>query len=170
MNHSCTESRVEHLATHEQPFHFSASGLSNVYLIGVKHYTCECGQTLADIPAIKDLMQLIARDLVRKKTSLIGEEIRFLRKRLGKKQTDFSREIGIEPETLSRYENDKQPISEAQDKLIRIYYLAFSDDPDFAEIRKALSELISQQSTTSAPKKIVAQVSKQDEWEDVEVA
>jgi putative zinc finger/helix-turn-helix YgiT family protein len=167
MNHSCTESRKENLATPEQPFHFSDSGLSNVNLVGIRYYTCECGRILAEIPEIKKLMQLIARELLRKKSSLVGEEVRFLRKRLGKKQAEFARAISVEPETLSRYENDKQPVSEPVDKLIRVYYLAFSDDPDLAEIRKALSELIAQQQTP-APKKIVAHVSERDEWEEVE--
>lgn len=169
-NHRCTESRVEHLATREEPFQFADSGLSYVYLIGIKYYTCECGRVTADIPAVKELMQLIARDLLRKPSSLTGEEIRFLRKRLGKKQADFAKEIGIEPETLSRYENDKLAVSETADKLIRLYFIVFAeDDQNLLTARKALQDLLAEWRVTSGPKKIVAKVT-DNEWEEVSQA
>ena len=166
MNQSCAEKRVEHTATLEQPFHFSDSGLSYVYLVGIKYYQYENGRVSADIPAIKQLMQLIARDLLEKPGSLTGEEIRFLRKRLGKKQTDFAKDLGLEPETLSRYENDKLAVSEASDKLIRLYYVAFSTDPDLEEARKALMELLANWRVTAVPKIIKMRVV-ENEWEEI---
>jgi len=60
-------------------------GLSDVYLVGIRYFVCECGETVAEIPAIRQLLSLIARDLVEKPKALAPEEIRFLRKRLGKK-------------------------------------------------------------------------------------
>src|SRR5216684_1578854 len=85
-------------------------------------FECECGEVAAEIPAIMPLMQLIARDIVAQPTSLSGDEIRFLRKRLGKKQLDLAKELGVEAETLSRYENGHLQISEPNDKLLRLYY------------------------------------------------
>src|SRR5258708_15270111 len=75
-------------------------------------FECECGEVAAEIPAIMPLMQLIARDIVAQPTSLSGDEIRFLRKRLGKKQLDLAKELGVEAETLSRYENGHLQITE----------------------------------------------------------
>jgi len=157
------------MATREQPFHFVDSGLSYVYLVGIKYYEYEDGRVLADIPAIKQLMQLIARDLLEKPTSLTGEEIRFLRKRLGKKQADFAQEIGIEPETLSRYENDKLAVSEMSDKVIRLYYLVFAKDDHLDEVRNAIKELLTQWHVSSQPKKIVKRVDN-NTWQDEPVA
>jgi transcriptional regulator with XRE-family HTH domain len=169
MNHSCTQNRVEHIASAEQPFRFVDSGLSYVFLVGIKYYTCECGRIIADIPAIKELMQLIARDLVEKPTSLTGEEIRFLRKRLGKKQADFAHDLGIEPETLNRYENEKTPISETSDKLARLYYLAFSTDQMLSQERKALEEILANWKSSRESKKITKIVT-DNEWRDLPVA
>jgi putative zinc finger/helix-turn-helix YgiT family protein len=169
MSHSCAVNRVEHIASREQPFHFEGSGLSGVYLVGIKYYTCECGRVLADIPAIKPLMQLIARDLLHKQGSLTGEEIRFLRKRLGKKQTDFARAIGVEPETLNRYENGKLVVSEPSDKLIRLIYLLLSSDERLEESRGAIEELLTDWHVSSQPKKIMKKVTN-NEWEDEPVA
>ena len=140
-----TEQRTETVATKERPYHFVESGVSNIYLIGIRVFTYEDGKVIPEIPALKRLLQLIARDLIWKPTALTGEEIKFLRKRLGKKQFEFAHEIGIEPETLSRCENGHQRLSESNDKFIRLYY-AFSalDDIQLNELRKELSTLLSQ--------------------------
>lgn len=165
MSHECKAHWKEHKATTEKPFHFTDSGLSKVYLVGIRYFTCECGEVTAEIPAIVDLMQLIARDLVMKPTSLIGEEVRFLRKRLGKKQADFAREIGVEPETLSRMENDKQTIGETTDKLIRMYYVwAAADDERLDAVRKRIQQALEEWKASTAPKKVVARVNAKNEW------
>ena len=56
--------RKEYFATEEKPFHFVDSGLDNVYLIGIKYFVDENGHKIAEIPALQQLMQLIARDIV----------------------------------------------------------------------------------------------------------
>src|SRR5208337_3441364 len=90
--HECNrQTRQEFRATMDDPYHFVDSGLPNVYLSGIRYFRCECGQEMADIPAIKQL--------------------------------------GFEPETLSRIENDHLPASERTDKLIRLYYAVASKDP-----------------------------------------
>jgi transcriptional regulator with XRE-family HTH domain len=157
--------RTETIATRENPYHFTESGLSNIYLVGIRCVISESGKKIPEIPALKYLLHLIARDLISKPTALGGEEIRFLRKRLGQKQTEFARNLGIEPETLSRAENDHNALKESTDKLIRLYY-AFEANDDVhlnefrSDIRKALSEWHASQ---QPPKKRVATVHN-DEW------
>src|SRR5579863_4827405 len=119
------ETRTEHFATEDHPFHFEDCGLPNIYLVGIRYFKYSSGRIVPEIPAVKELMQLIAKDIIFKPTPLTGNEIRFLRKRLGQKQTVFSRAVGLEPETLSRAENDHQTLSESNDKLIRLYYAWF---------------------------------------------
>jgi putative zinc finger/helix-turn-helix YgiT family protein len=117
-------------ATPEKPYHFVDSGLPNAYLIGVDYRVCkECGAQSADIPAVKSLMTVIAREIVSKESTLTGEEIRFLRKRLGKSAADFGRIIGPTQEQVSRWENNHNPPSESADKLIRVFYCHLSGDP-----------------------------------------
>ncbi|HET6843205.1 MAG TPA: hypothetical protein VFK06_16245 [Candidatus Angelobacter sp.] len=138
-----TEQRTEHLATQEKPFHFLDSGLSNIYLVGIKYYVYSDGRIVPEIPAVKQLMQLIARDLIEQQSALTGDEIRFLRKRLGQKQIDFSRAIGIEAETLSRCENGHQKLGESNDKLIRLYYaISALDDTNLSQLRKEIMEML----------------------------
>jgi putative zinc finger/helix-turn-helix YgiT family protein len=116
-------------ATPEAPYQFIDSGLPNVYLIGISYRVCaECDERCADIPAVKDLMTKIARAVVEKESPLSGAEIRFLRKRLGRRSSDFARIIGVSKEQVSRWENSHNPPEASADKLMRIYYSHLSKD------------------------------------------
>ena len=170
--HDCIDRRTEKLATADRPFHFLDSGLSNVYLVGIRYFVCECGSIVAEVPAIKQLMRLLARDLIESPKPLSGEEVRFLRKRLGKKATDFAQNLGLEPETLSRMENGKQAISEQSDKLIRLLYAISCDDRELLErVSKLVRPLLAAWSERSgagsnlAPR-IVKKIDDQ-EWIDI---
>jgi DNA-binding transcriptional regulator YiaG len=160
--------RTEHIATMDKPFHFVDSGLQNIYLVGIRYFTYSDGRVVPEIPAIKKLMQLIARDLIEQEEPLIGDEIRFLRKRLGQKQTDFARAIGIEPETLSRCENGRQKLGESNDKFIRFYYaLSALDDSVLSEVRQKLKQMLfewHEKQFESDKKPVVAKVTN-EEWE-----
>jgi len=162
--HDCLATRQEFLATADQPFHFTDSGLSNVYLVGIKYFQCSCGGLTAEIPAIKQLLELIAQNLIEKPEALTGDEVRFLRKRLGKKAKDFAAEVGIEPETLSRIENGHLPVAQQTDKLIRADYLLNTDSPLVEQMRKSLLEVLKSWKQAQQPGgKIVAKVTN-NEW------
>ena len=164
--HNCKAHLKEHLATEDEPFHFFDSGLSNVYLIGIKYFTCECGRVIAEIPAIKPLMRLIARDLIGSPVSLAGDEIRFLRKRLGMKATQFAKILGVEAETISRFENDKQPPSESLDKLIRLTYAVNSDDIELSEhVRRVIQQALSDWKRREGESRIVMKM-EHNEWSE----
>jgi transcriptional regulator with XRE-family HTH domain len=169
ITHECNpRTRQEFRATMDEPYHFLSCGLPNVYLVGIKHYRCECSKELVNIPAIKQLLNLIGRDLVESGSALTGAEIRFLRKRLGQKAADFARQIGLEPETLSRIENDHLPASERTDKLVRLYYAVASKDPLLlGELQADLDQrFMAWQRIILPQKKIVASV-KDNEWTPV---
>jgi transcriptional regulator with XRE-family HTH domain len=99
-----------------------------------------------------------------KPTALAPEEIRFLRKRLGEKQADFAKHIGVRAETLCRFETGETSTNERTDKLMRLYYAFASEDPVLTEeLRKALQELLAKWQRDSSPARIVATV-KGNEW------
>ena len=162
-----SESRTEHRATEANPFHFADSGLQNIYLVGIRYFIYQSGRVVPEIPAIKQLMQLIARDLIFKETALSGDEIRFIRKRLGQKQIDFASVLSVTPECLCRWENGSHAPSESNDKLIRMYYaLAAVDDAHLNELRDKIGAFLShwkQAVEHGVEKKMVAKVTN-DEW------
>jgi DNA-binding transcriptional regulator YiaG len=122
-SHDCTKHFAEHRATRKRPYHFLDSGLSNVYLIGIKYWICrECKAQAAEIPSPERLMDVIAESIVMKPGLLSGPEVKFLRKRAGKKAADFAQLISKTPEHLSKIETRALPVTEPLGKLVRLTY------------------------------------------------
>lgn len=160
--------RKEYFATPENPFHFVDSGLDNVYLVGIKYYEDEEGNTFAEIPAIEQLLQLIARDVVLAPRDLTGKEVRYLRKRIGKKATEFCAYLGLDPSSLSRIEQEKQDFSQQVQKLARLAYCFFSEDHGLLDCAKAiLQEFID---AYAEREKIVLEMRDNQEWRELKAA
>jgi putative transcriptional regulator len=103
-------------------YHYTESGLPNVWLDGVDIFECECGEKFAFIPCLEELHKLIGNILIRKEDQLSGVEIRFLRKHMMMKSKDFAKEIGVQPVTVTRWENGDSEPPESTDRLIRLIY------------------------------------------------
>ncbi len=163
-------SPIEYFATDEKPFHFVDSGLENVYLVGIKYFVYPDGRVVAEIPAIKQLMQLIAHDIVKSTSDLTGKEIRFLRKRLGMKANQYCKYLALEPETLSRIENESQVISEATQTLARLTYAVVSQDPNLQEAALGILKAMVDAMKKPDKKKIVLQMTRNNEWHELKKA
>ncbi len=96
---------VTHTSTHEHPYNYNLSGLSNVLLSGITVFYCtKCGFDMPEIPRIVELHHGITRYLVDKETHLTGEEIKFIRKSLGYSLKNFSELVETPQETLNHIE------------------------------------------------------------------
>jgi DNA-binding transcriptional regulator YiaG len=127
--HDCAKSLKHYNATNVRPYHFLDSGLPNVYLSGVKYWVCgKCGTQSAEIPAPEQLMNVIGESVVMKPGILTGQEIKFLRKRAGKRAADFAALINKTPEHFSKLETGALPLQEPTDKLIRLTYGLLTQD------------------------------------------
>ena len=121
---------------------FTESGLSSVELKGVEFVRCDqCGSKELIIPRMNDLMRLIAVALLWKPCKLRGEDVRYLRKYVGVSAVDFSQTLDVDPTTLSKWENDHDPVGPANDRLIRLVILAMSDD-DLRKLHEILVKLV----------------------------
>lgn len=93
-----------------------------VMLVGINVYRCpNCHDYEVEIPNLSGLHAAIAGHLVRKRERLSGQEIRFLRKYLNFSSAEFAETIGVAPETISRWEKDKDRIGPAADRLLRMF-------------------------------------------------
>jgi transcriptional regulator with XRE-family HTH domain len=100
-------------------YRYTECGLESVTLVDIVVFHCKCGAIVPEIPAAGALHWVIAMEVLRKSTLLSGEEIRFLRKLAGYKAMKLAAIMGIAPEVVSRWENDKQPIGKESDRLVR---------------------------------------------------
>lgn len=103
-------------------YHYTESGLRNVWLVGVEIFECDCGERFAFIPCAQELHKLIAEIFLKKEDQLSGREIRFLRKHMGLKAKDFAKQIGVRNVTVSRWEQEITIPPEPIDRLIRFFY------------------------------------------------
>lgn len=107
---------------------FKESGLSNVVLQGVELITCQhCGNEDPIIPRINDLMRYLAVAVICKPYPLQGEEIRFLRKYLRMTGDEFARLIDVDKTTVSKWENNDDPVGKNNDRLIRLTVLGIGE-------------------------------------------
>ncbi|HDZ61570.1 MAG TPA: DUF4447 domain-containing protein [Nitrospirae bacterium] len=110
------------MSSKKEIYHYTESGLDDTYL-ETDVYRCNCGEAIANIGNIYGLHELIAKDLVRKNTMLNAKEIKYLRKQLHLKANELAHIMSISKVTLSRWENDKENIGVANDKLLRMIYM-----------------------------------------------
>ncbi len=108
--------------THKGKYHYTESGLRNVWLKGVEIFECECGEKFAHIPCLQELHKLIAQALLKQENQLSGREIRFLRKHMGMKAKDFAERLGVMNVTVSRWEQGETIPPQTIDRLIRFFY------------------------------------------------
>jgi len=156
--HECGVVCKTHTATEKSPYLYTGSGLSNVFLAGIKYCECKiCGAKAADIPALNQLLKGIARTIVSKKSNLSGEELRFLRKRLGKRAIDFATMIGITPEYLSKCENGHEPLSRTTERFVRLVYGVLSQDKELqAHLETTVEEWLTTRQSNGKNEKILA--------------
>ena len=118
------------------------SGLPKVTVPNVREWRCpSCGETELEIPRMNQLHRDIARGLAAKPSRLTSEEIRFLRVWLGFPVAGaFAAALGVTPETVSRWENDKLEMKPAIERLLRTVVLMMPANGGPVEIPQPQSE------------------------------
>lgn len=115
-------------------------GLDYVTLKGVRHYRCpECGEVYYNFGNLRELNSLLVGIVAHKKGDLEGQEIRFIRKFLGYSSQKFADLLRIEPETLSRYENDKKKMGPSLEQLVRVLALTSAPDRNYDDHDRMLA-------------------------------
>jgi YgiT-type zinc finger domain-containing protein len=105
-------------------YHYTLSRLSNVFLKNIEVEKCNnCDVEIPLIPRILLLHKTIARAIISKKSLLLGEEIRFLRKNLRIKAQDWAKFLRKDVATISRAEKDGNFLNKDLDLLIRLLYV-----------------------------------------------
>lgn len=121
MSKKCRTCGKAEMSTHRETYLYTESGLPNVVLVGVEVRRCaSCGHHELVLPRVTELHRTIAHAVIHKRARLSGPEVRFLRKYLGWSGADFARHVGVDPSTVSNWENDKDPIGPASDRLLRL--------------------------------------------------
>lgn len=140
----CPECRGEMTTTRED-YRYDESGLSNVVLVGVEVRHCAACGRVPVIQGIEGLHRALARCIIEQDARLDGEQVRFLRSYLGWRAVDFAKIMGVTKESVSRWENDHEPIGGAADRALRLLVLTQKPVSDytperFAEILESIQD------------------------------
>jgi DNA-binding transcriptional regulator YiaG len=134
-----------------QVVHFESalSGVENVYLENMMVEQCvKCGDVSPYFPVSDEFFNTIARAVVLQPFPLSGGAIRMLRKNRKTKAKDFAALLGIDPATLSRWEDDKQVRTPQNDRLIRLVYVQLFVEQEKQSFPETVTDKISAQSET----------------------
>jgi DNA-binding transcriptional regulator YiaG len=63
---------------------------------------------------------LTRKAVIHKPARLSGAEVKFLRKHLGWSGADFAAHVGVDPTTVSAWENERKPFGTSSDRLLRL--------------------------------------------------
>ena len=100
---------------------YPESGLPNVVLVNVPVWKCVNGHEEIEIPAMRELHDVLVHQILRKPAPLTGAEIRFLRKRVGLSSKEFGARLGFHQVTVSKLETGRHRLQRPTDLLIRLY-------------------------------------------------
>jgi len=111
-------------------YQYKESGLSHVYLKdAVRLHHCNQGHRFVEIRMIDRLQDAIAYELLRKKALLTGQEFKFLRKWIGLTAEKLASALGYKSrQSVSRWENEKEPLTAATDHAMRLFVLRLKEE------------------------------------------
>jgi len=102
-------------------YHFTESGLDNVWLSNWPLFICtKCDARMPMLPNPEEFTRTLVKQLVEEEHRLNGDAITFIRKRMGLTSEQLATVLGVQRTELSRWENDKRPISFEADFKLRM--------------------------------------------------
>ncbi len=118
----------------------------------------QCDNVDPIIAHLDDLMRTVALAVVCNPSRLSGLDVRFLRKYIGKTAEEFGKLLNVDKTTISKWENDHDPVGEQSDRLIRLTVVALGDGLE--EKLKAVVENLPQIGTSYRPVNIQVDLDK----------
>jgi putative zinc finger/helix-turn-helix YgiT family protein len=128
----CSHCDHEDLDTHRATVPFES--MPHTILENVEVHDCpNCGGRARSYPRYAELFRTLARAVIEHTARLDGARVRFLRKYLGLTQADLGDQLDVQPETVSRWENDAQDVGATADRLLRMLVAFQAGDHHLSE-------------------------------------
>jgi putative transcriptional regulator len=124
---------------------YAYESLPTVTLKEIEVRECpHCGEVEYVVPRVEELDRVLAEYLLRSDRAYSGAEIRFLRKFMGWSGEDFAGYIGVSPEAVSRWENNRTRMGMVAQRLLRLLVLTREpvDDYELHELKKLTKKAI----------------------------
>jgi putative transcriptional regulator len=110
-----------------EPLHYPDCGLDNIYLLsGYELVQTAYGDGVV-IKNLDGLRKAIGFQLATRKKLLHGQEIRFLRKEMDITQSELGKCLGVDAQTVARWEKGENHINGSAERLLRLLYVEHAD-------------------------------------------
>lgn len=139
----CSKCNVEMVEKRVEKRQFAESGLDGLYLRNWPSLVCPKCEISCPVMSL-EISGIVGNCLLGKPIRFSGDEILFFRKDLGLKGIDFAEALGVERETVSKWENDSEQIDHKSDFAIRMMYLLkhIREYPKFTDFKQSLDKLL----------------------------
>lgn len=104
-------------------YHYTESGLPNIYLINGFTVEFEDGEEYTSIDDANGLHQVIALAITQSRCAISHEAFRFLRVELNLSQKALGKVFGVDEQTIARYEKAQTKIPRTTDAALRALYV-----------------------------------------------
>jgi len=123
-------------------YHYTECGLDNIYLLnGYEEIKHSDGTEAIYIQDIHDLHNAIALFILTKSGSLSGEEIKFIRHSMDLSQKRLAKLLGVDYQTVLRWEKNRIPIQKTADHLLKALFLAYINKEESKAIYEKINEI-----------------------------
>ena len=124
-----------------EPYQYTASGLSNIYLLNGVSIESTAYGPIVNIENIIGLHHAIGLHIIEKPEPMTGAEFRFLRKQMEFTQAELATVMRTSDQTVANYEKGKTAELGPADPLMRITYLLHIIPKETrADVLKAVTE------------------------------
>jgi putative transcriptional regulator len=125
-----------------KPFHYTASGLSNVWLMNGFEIAETSNGRGVRIKDADGLHTALAHAIAVSRQPMSPADLRFLRKHMGLSQNGLARLLGCSDQSVARWEKGKGDIVPSAERLVRLVALEFlGEDPDVRNALNGLAEM-----------------------------
>ncbi|MGZ3218574.1 helix-turn-helix domain-containing protein [Paracoccus sp. T5] len=100
-------------------YHYTESGLANVYIEGLVPFKDDDGDEVIHIPAINELHHAIAQGIVCHDKGMSPAELRFLRTEMGLTQTELAQMVHRDKQAVGRWERGEFPMDGVIETVVR---------------------------------------------------
>ncbi|MET3925917.1 helix-turn-helix domain-containing protein [Devosia sp. 2618] len=136
----------------EKPYHYKECGLPNIYLANGYQLETVDGDEYVTIHNVDGLWRAIAMNLVSSQKLLPPSAIRFLRGQMDYTQAEIADLLGVDDQTVARWEKAQARLPGPADRAIRVFYLASEASGDEGkEMLKKLVEMVTDLVERDAP-------------------
>lgn len=118
-------------------YHYTESGLKNVFIEGIEPVVDEEGDEVIEIRFIAALHAEIARGIITQKGAISGEELRFLRTEMGFTQAELASHVSFDAQSIGRWERSELPVNATAETVIR----ALAGEKLVHSFNKSIAEL-----------------------------